>query len=383
MISELAFSMMLLIGAGLLIRSFLRLQSVSPGFNPDRVLSMRLSLSGPKYYNLRATAPAYENMLARIGSLPGVRASGAVSTLPFAGTLVFGRLEVEGHASAPGEPDPQIDQRSAAGGYFRTMEIPLLKGRLFGPEDSRDSLPVTVIDDKMAQRFWPGGDPTGKRVRQGQGAPWRTIVGVVGSVKQYGLDVDQRMAVYYPHAQSPRPGMFLVVRTSADPEPLAKAVIGEIHAVDPNLPVYAVRTMEERIHQSLARQRFLMTMLAAFAGFAMLLGGVGVYGVMSYLVTRNTHDIGVRIALGAPQDSILRTVIQQGMAMAGAGIGAGLLGAAALTRVMATLLFGVSATDTLTFSAVAVFLGTVSLIACCVPAYRATRVDPLTALREE
>jgi ABC-type lipoprotein release transport system permease subunit len=240
-----------------------------------------------------------------------------------------------------------------------------------------------LIDEKMAQRFWPRGDSIGKRIRRDSGASWITIVGVVGRVKQYGLDTDPRMAAYFPHAQYSHPNMYLVARTSQDPASLAAALVREVHAVEPDVPVYAVRTMQERVYSSLARQRFLMTLLAAFAGFAILLGGVGVYGVMSYMVTQNTHDIGVRVALGAPRGSILRMVIGQGMALAGTGIAAGLAGAAALTRVLATLLFGVSATDTLTFSAVTVFLGMAALLASYIPAYRATAVDPLAALREE
>jgi macrolide transport system ATP-binding/permease protein len=262
------------------------------------------------------------------------------------------------------------------------MEIPLLKGRLFDSEDRPDGLLVALIDAKTAQRFWPGEDAIGTRVRRSPNDPWRTVVGIVGSVKQYGLAVDQRMAVYYPLAQMPRTVMYLVARTSSDPVTMAKAIIGEIRKVDPDLPVPEVRTMQDRIDSSLARQRFSMTTLTAFAAFAVLLAGVGVYGVMTCLVAQNTRIIGVRVALGAPRASILWMVIREGMTMAGTGIVAGLIGAVALARVMTSLLFGVSGTDPLTFSTGAALLGGVALMACCVPAYRATRVDPIVALRE-
>jgi putative ABC transport system permease protein len=263
------------------------------------------------------------------------------------------------------------------------MEIPLLSGRFFANHDTTDAPLVAIVDAKMAQRFWPRGDAVGKRVRNGSSSPWRTIVGVVGTVRQYGLDQDLRPAIYTAHQQSPSTRMYVVARTAGDPAALSGALAREVHAVEPDSAVYGVNTMPQRIYQSLARQRFSMTMLAAFAGFAMLLGAVGIYGVMSYLVTQGMHDIGVRIALGAPRGSILGMVVRQGMAVAAAGIAAGLAGAFALTRVMESLLFGVSSTDGLTFSAVAAFLAGVAFVASYVPGWRATRVDPLTALRDE
>jgi predicted permease len=264
------------------------------------------------------------------------------------------------------------------------MEIPLLQGRFFNDHDTADVAPVVLIDEKMAKRFWPRESAVGKRVNQGGSKnPWWTIVGVVGTVKQYGLDIDGRMVVYGAEQQQADGGLYLVARTTTDPASVAAAIAGEIHAVDPGVPVFDIRTIEERLHDSLARQRFSMVMLGGFAGFALLLAGVGVYGVMSYMVTQGTHDIGVRMALGAQQRNILGLVVRQGMALAAIGIVAGLIGAASLTRVMSTLLFGVSSTDALTFSAVTLFLATIALLASCVPALRAMRVDPLVALHYE
>jgi predicted permease len=380
-VGELALSVMLLIGAGLLIRSFVRLGSVPPGFNPDRVISMRLSVSGPKYRPDPPVAQFYQALGERVSRLPGVQAQGAVSALPFTASVGWGSINVEGFTPQPGQ-ELQVDFRLATPDYFRAMEVPLRKGRFFSEHDGPDSQSVALVDEKFAQRFWPNEDPVGKHL-------WfnpkkkAVIVGVVGVVKQYGLDTDQRIVAYFPHRQLPSNGMYLVARTSSDPSSLAGAIVREVHAVEPDAPVYDVRTMQDRLRESLARQRFSMVMLGAFAGFALILACVGIYGVMSYLVTQGTHDIGVRLALGAQRSSILRLVVRQAMELAAMGIGAGLVGAAALTRVMSSLLFGVSATDLATFSMVALFLAAVAMLASYLPAIRATRVDPMVALREE
>ena len=260
------------------------------------------------------------------------------------------------------------------------MEIPLVKGRFFSDFDTATTAqPVVIVDEKFAQRFWPNQDPIGKLVWND---PKRqmTIVGVVGTVKQYGLDIDGRIVVYRP---SPGLLSYQVARTSSDPASVAAAMVREIHAVDPTIPVYDVRTMQDRMHDSMARQRFSTIMLGAFAVFALILAAVGVYGVMSYLVTQGTHDIGVRMALGAQRGSILGMVVRQGLELTGAGIVLGLIGAVLLTRVMSSLLFGVSATDLVTFSAVPLVLAATALVACYLPALRATHVDPVIALREE
>ncbi len=385
-VGELGLSLMLLIGAGLLIRSFVRLQDVSPGFQTDHVISMRLAVSGARYRQQPqgvATLQFYQQLVERVSHLPGVRLAGAVSALPLTSSVGWGGMQVEGFTPPPDQPELQVDQRIATTDYFRAMEIPLRRGRYFTEHDTNDGQKVVLVDEKMAKRFWPHEDAVGKHVRPGSDGPWLTIAGVVGTVKQYGLDIDGRMVVYYPHLQAPSNGMYFVARTSSDAAGLAPAIVREVHAIDRDVPVYEIRTMQDRLRESLARQRFSMVMLGAFAGFALILAAIGIYGVMSYLVTQGTHDIGVRIALGAQRSGILRMVVRQGMELAAAGIVAGLLGAIALTRVMASLLFGVSATDVATFSAVAVFLAVVALAASYVPAWRATRVDPLIALRDE
>jgi putative ABC transport system permease protein len=288
---------------------------------------------------------------------------------------------VEGYTPPPGQ-ELQVDQRVASTDYFRVMKIPLLKGRYFDDHDTSDGQQVAIIDEQFAQRFWPRDNPIGKHLWFDPKKPL-TIAGVVGMVKQYGLENGSKIVVYFPHQQGPANGVYLVARTSSNPADLANAMVREIHAVDAGVPVYDIRTMQERLYDSLARQRFATAMLGAFAAFALLLAAVGVYGVISYLVTQSTHDIGLRLALGAQPGQILGLVLRQGMALAAAGIVAGLIGAAALTRVMASLLFGVSATDALTFGLVAAILAAVVCVATLIPARRATGVDPMVALREE
>ena len=378
-VSEVTLSLVLLIGAGLLIRSFARLQDVTPGFNTENVISMRLGASGRQFPNRVAAVEFNHQFGTRLAAVPGVKVQGAVSSLPFTSAVGWGLINVEGFTPQPGQ-ELQVDQRGATPDYFRTMEIPLVRGRFFTNFDTMvNAQPVVIIDEKFAERFWPGQDPIGKRVWTD---PKRqmTIVGVVGMVKQYGIDVEGRIVVYFP-----APGVmpYLVARTSSDPAAAAKAIVREIHALDPTMPVYDVRTMQDRVKDSMARQRFSTIMLGVFAVFALILATVGVYGVMSYLVTQGTHDIGVRIALGAQRGSIVRMVIRHGLELCVTGVILGLIGAMALTRVMASLLFGVSATDLVTFSAVPVLLVVIALLASYFPARRATRVDPVVALRDE
>jgi len=383
-VSELTLSLMLLIGAGLLIRSFVRLQNVAPGFTTDHVLTMEVAATGKKYQNDKDDKPTinfYKEIESRIAHLPGVVAEGVVSTLPLTGEVGWGQINVEGYVPPPGQ-ELQADLRGAGTNYFRTMEIPLRKGRFFTEDDSADKPIVAIIDEKFAQRFWPDSDPIGKHLWWNPKNPM-TIVGVVGAVKQYGLETDGKIVAYFPHHQWPSNRMFLAVRTSSESAGLASAVVNEIHGVDPDVVVYGIRTMQDRLYDSLARQRFSTTMLGAFAVFALLLAAIGLYGVMSHLVTQSTRDIGVLVALGARPGNIIRLVVQQGMGLAGIGIVVGLVGAVALTRVMTSLLFGVSTTDALTFGTVPALLAAVAFAATVIPAWRATRVDPMVALREE
>ena len=380
-VSELTISLMLLIGAGLLIRSFVRLQNVPPGFTTDHVLTMEVAATGPKYRDKKPEVSFYKEVESRVAHLPGVVAEGTVSGLPLSGEVGWGGIDVEGYTPAPGQ-ELQVDLRVASTDYFRTMEIPLRKGRFFNEDDTADKPQTVIIDEKFAQRFWPGGDAIGKHLWRDPKKPF-TIVGVVGVVKQYGLETDGKVAAYFPQAQWGGDRMFLAVRTSSEAAGLTSGVVSQIHAVDPDVVVYGIRTMQERLHDSLARQRFSSTMLGAFSAFALLLAAVGLYGVMSHLVSQGTHDIGVLVTLGAQPGNIVGLVVRQGMALAGIGVVLGLVGAAALTRVMASLLFGTSTTDAVTFAVVPVLLIIVALASTAIPAWRATSVDPMVALREE
>jgi len=382
-IVELAISLTLLAGAGLLIRSFVRLVNVPPGFNPDKVISMQVAATGPTYQDHTRRLQFYNELENRVRSLPGVTGFGAVSVLPLTPSIGWGGMQIEGYVPPKDAPELQVDKRSATPDYFRTMEIPLIAGRFFTAADTDKSQPVVLIDQKMADRFWPKGDAVGKRIRQGDKEPWLTVVGVVGVVKQYGLDIDTKLVTYFPYATWLNGEMFVTARTTGDPAALTNSIVEQVHALDGDIPVFDIATMQERVHDSLARQRFAMTMLGAFAAFAMILAAIGIYGVMSFLVTQGTSDIAIRMALGAQRGSILSLVMQQGMGLALIGITAGVLGALSLTHLMRGLLFNVSATDPVTFVGVAALLTAVTLAACYLPARRAMRVDPMVALRYE
>lgn len=377
---EVAISIVLLVGAGLLIRSFVRLQNVSPGFDPAGVVSMRLGATARQFANRNEALAYWATFGEQLASVPGVKDRGAVSALPFTSSVGWGSINVEGWTPEPGQ-ELQVDVRDATPAYFSTMRIPLVAGRYFNDADlSESSAPVAVIDKKFEQRFWPNGNAIGKRVWFGPDPTKSlTIVGVVGTMKQYGLDVDGRIVVYTPSANAG----YQVARTSGDPATVAGAMVKKIHQLDPTLTVFDVRTMTDRMSDSMARQRFSTTMLGAFAGFALLLAIIGVYGVISNLVAQGAHDIGVRMALGAERRGILLMVLRQGMELTIAGVAIGLVGAVLLTRVMASLLFGVSATDLMTFSVVPIVLVATAAVAICIPALRATRVDPTVALRAD
>jgi predicted permease len=387
-IGELALSVMLLIGAGLLIRSFSHLQNVSPGFSPDNVLTLELTMTGRKYGDADAVLQTYKLLWERLSQLPGVTAAGGVTALPLSQMMAWGPITVEGRAVAAGEKFINADIRVVAGDYFQAMQIPLLKGRLFTEQDTRTTPRVVVIDDHMAQQLWPGEDPLGKRIRTGgfdvtPDTPWMTVIGVVGRVKQDALDSDSRMAYYRYQGQTPSRAMNVVVRSGANPGGLAGAVTEQVRALDPDMPIYKMRTMAERIDESLAERRFSMLLLTLFAALALALAAIGVYGVMAYLVSQGTRELGIRLALGAAPGDLLKLVIRQGMVVALVGTGLGLAGAMLLTRFMRALLFGVRPSDPLTFVAIAAALTVVALAASYIPARRAARIDPIVSLRAE
>ncbi|HEU4387242.1 MAG TPA: ABC transporter permease [Blastocatellia bacterium] len=385
-VMEIALSLVLLVCAGLLIRSFIQVEQVNPGFKPQNVLSMRLSLVGPAYSEESRRASFYEQLWERIRGLPGVEAAGGVSSLPLTGGIGWGSITIEGYDASSGQSVIQSDMRAASIGYFETMKIPLISGRFFGDQDTKGSEPVVIVDENMSRTYWPNSDPIGKRLKFGRADnknPWMKVVGVVGEVKHYALDTDSRVALYVPHLQSGAGSLAIAVRTTSDPAGIGAAVTREARAIDPNLPIFNVKTMEQWLSESLARRRFAMLMLGLFALVALLLAAVGIYGVMSYTVAQRTREIGVRVALGAQTGEVLRMVVQQGMSLAGIGIGIGLVTSLFATRLMTGLLFGVRAADLITFVTIVAVLAVTALLACLIPAQRATRVDPMIALRYE
>jgi putative ABC transport system permease protein len=386
MVSEVALSLALLIGAALLLTTFWRLSRVNPGFNPRNALTINLSLTDPKYAEAQARITFFEQLLERVRNLPGVSAASAINYLPLAGAGQSSVISVEGRPPQPaGEPlVPEVSVVTPD--YFHAVQIPLLKGRFFDQGDRMNTAPVVVVSENLARRLWPGEEPLGKRIKYGGenfNAPWMTVVGVVGDTKHYDLVEEPRMRFYKPYAQDAWNSMTLVVRSEVDASSLSAAVRGEVIAVDGNQPVFGVRTFTQLFSASIARQRFFALLMAAFAGLAMLLAVIGIYGVVAYSVAQRTREIGIRMALGAQARDVLRSVVKRGMALTLVGVAIGLIASFALTRFMEKLLFGVSATDPMTFASIALLLAVVALFACYIPARRATKVDPMVALREE
>ncbi|HKP86529.1 MAG TPA: ABC transporter permease [Blastocatellia bacterium] len=385
-IAEVALSLVTLIGAGLLIKSFARLQQVNSGLRPENVLTMRVSPPDSKYPTRQAVSAFYEQVLSRVSGLPGVQAAGAINMLPLQRWGYNGDIEIEGQGPYPPGEAPLAEYRAVTPGYFRALGIPLIEGNDYTAQDTEKSPPIILINQAMAKRFWPDESAVGKRIRV-YGPNWSTITGVVGDVRQSGLAQSVRYEIYFAHAQAPdlslSQSMSLVVRASADPASLVSAIRNEVQAVDPAQPVYNVETMEAVIAESVSDRRFNMILFAIFAAVALLLAAVGIYGVLSYMVTQRTHEIGIRMAVGARGSDILKLVVGQAMMMAMAGVGIGLIFAFALTRLMSSLLYGVSASDPIVFAAISATLTGVALAASFVPARRAIKVDPMVALRYE
>jgi putative ABC transport system permease protein len=384
-IAEIAMTLVLLIGSGLLIKSFARLQSVNPGFNPKNLLTVRVALPFAKYREEGKSERFFRDALARIQQIPGVRAASVVNFLPFAGSNAVTSFSVVGRPAPPPGEEPVVESRVCDADYFQTMGIPLLKGRTFSEREQNATSHVVIINETMAREMFPNEDPLGKRlvIEMMDNPPPCEIIGVVGDVKHTGFDGEVRPMSYWPHVELAYTFMTLVARTDGDPLNYVSAVRREVQALDNDQPIASVYTMEQLMSESVARARFSTTLLAIFAGVALILAAVGIYGVMSYAVTQRTHEIGIRMALGADHRAVMRMVIRQGMTLAVIGVAAGLATSFALTRLLATLLFGVSTTDPTTFIAIALVLTVVALGACFVPARRATRVDPMVALRYE
>jgi predicted permease len=385
-ISELALSVVLLTGAGLLVRSIARLQNIPPGFDPKGVLTFDLTMAGRKYADSNVVLSTYRELWQRLAALPGVSAAGGTSSIPLSEAFAWTPITIEGRAPLAGEKFINADARVVAGDYFRAMAIPLRSGRFFNEHDTASEPRVVIIDEHMAQEYWPNQDPIGKRIHIVQlksADPWQIVVGVVGTIKQDSLDSDPRIAFYMPHTQNPSRIMTVTVRSTAAPTKLAAAIKNQIRELDREMPLYSVRTMQQRVDESLARRKFFEVLLSLFAVLALALAAVGIYGVMSYLVSQGSREIGIRIAMGATQGSILTLVVRQGMTLALIGLAVGLAGALTATRLMRSLLFGVEATDAPTFLSVSVLLTIIALAACTVPALRASRVDAVASLGSE
>ena len=381
---EIAVALMLLIGAGLLIQSFIRLEHVTPGFEPDRILSMRIGLSNARYNDLKKASAALDDILHRIEQVPGVSSAGSIQFPPLSGLLSVTGFWVAGRPVPNASEAPGTGVSIVTPGYFGTMGIPLINGRLFTERDAAGTPQVAIVSQALVRQQFPNMDPIGQRlfVQWGRETPYQ-IVGVVGDVKHDGLDKDVRPTVYFPNAQETQTIATLVIRTGADPMKLAPVAEQIIHAYDKDQAIADIQPLDMFLSKSVARPRFQSVLLATFAGLALLLAVIGIFGVMSYSVAQRTHEIGIRVALGAQRDQVLRLVVGQGLLLALIGTAGGLAGAFALTRYLRTLLFNVSPTDWLTFTAVPLILFAVALAASYFPARRAMRVDPMQALRYE
>jgi putative ABC transport system permease protein len=329
----------------------------------------------------------YRELLRRVSEIPGVQqaAIGSGGSLPMTRARNSFPFTIQGRP-ADAERIPVAEFAAVTPEYFRTLEIPLVSGRNFSTSDDVSSQRVALIDDTLAHRYWPGEDPTGKQIKAGalnSQAPWVTVVGVVATIKSDGFDAPAAPHVYFPLFQNPGVTAAIYLRTSADPGTLGDTIRHEVQSVDPGIPVFAVRTMDEVVAKSLADRRFALVILAVFAGVALLLASIGIYGVMAYTFSQRTHEIGVRVALGAQRSDILRMALGEGMLLVAIGLGAGLIGATIVTRFLRSMLFSVTPTDPATFGAIAALLAAVALFACFIPARRATQVDPLVALRED
>jgi putative ABC transport system permease protein len=381
-VAQVTVSVVLLVGAGLMLRSLVALQRVDPGFNPERVLTLTLDLNWSRYTTGDLIRGFHDRLHARLSTQPGIVAAASTMVFPLGSTRHSGfEFEIEGRPRDDGVAMPQADFRSVSPDYFRTLGIPLVEGRVFAATDEAESTPVALVNSSLARRYWPEESPLGRRISADSGKTWLTVVGVVGDVRHYGLDSPPADEMYLPFSQVPiREGSFLV-RTTGDPRAAARVVEDEIHAIDPDQPVANVETLEEIRGESLASPRLTASLLGMFALLALVITGAGLAGVVAFSVSQRTQEIGVRMALGADRHEVLSMVVGEGMRLVLAGLLLGVAAALAATRLMAGLLYGVGATDPLTFAGVGLVLVAVAATSCLVPARRATTVDPMVALR--
>jgi putative ABC transport system permease protein len=375
----------LLIGTGLMIRAFWKLSEVNPGFRPDGILTVRVNLPATTYPQAANQSRFWQAIQEKIGAIPGVTSATAMGGLPPERPINANDTEIEKFVPVPGGPGNNIDYYQFAGDhFFETMGIRLLDGRLFDARDVDGAAPTIIVNQTMARTYYGNESAIGHRVRPGFQDPWRTIVGVVEDVKNAALDKPAGTEIFLPERQgSPVRSLYLAVRTAGDPHSLIGAVRAAVRDVDPSLPVAQVRTMDEVLAGARSRPRFLTTLLGLFSATALLLAAVGLYGVISYSVTRRMTEFGIRMAMGAKSTDVLSLVLSQGLKLAAVGVVAGAIGAWALTRFIRGLLYGVNSFDPITFCAMALLLGAVTIAACIIPARRATKVDPLIALRYE
>jgi putative ABC transport system permease protein len=380
---EFALALVLLVGAGLSIRSLSRLAQVDPGFQPRGVMSGILSLPASRYKEDGMKLSFYRAVLEKLSSLPAVESAAAVMPLPFSGSNWSASFGIEGRQQLPGDPGPHGDVRIVSPRYFATLGIPILAGRAFTDQDREGSDPVAMIDTSLARQYWPNENPLGKRIRRGTRRPWATIVGVVGHVRHSELSSDSKGVYYFPAFQQALPFSALIIKSSSPSDTLAAAMRRVVSEVDPSQPVHDLKSMDIRVAESLGTRRFAVTLLGFFAVLAVVLAAIGIYGVISYSVTQRTQELGIRMALGAKRWQIFQLVLGQGMMLTSAGVLAGLLVSAYLVKWLSSQLFEVSRFDPLTFGVMAIILAIVAILACYIPALRATRVDPLEALRNE
>jgi putative ABC transport system permease protein len=380
LIAEISLALVLLVGAGLLVRSMNNLLHVDLGFDADNLLTMALRLPAGNYDNQRQLV-FYDECLARVSAIPGVRSAALTMSLPIDGSQWDTGFQVDGKPVPPPGQQLTAAYTPVSANYFETLGIRLVRGRVFTAADTTDSAPVIVINESLARRIWPGEDPLGKRLKQGE--TLREVVGVVTDLKLNGVENATPMQFYAPLAQEPNGILGLAVRTTGNPLAAAASIEQAIHTVDKDLPVFRMRTMEQLLWNALAQRRLTLALLLSLAALALLLASVGIYGVISYAVRQRTNELGIRMALGAQRRDVLKLILTQGLKLALLGVGIGLLAALALSRWMEALLFEVRPTDPLTFAVIAAVLVLVALFACWIPAWRAAKVDPLVALRNE
>jgi putative ABC transport system permease protein len=382
-VSEVALSLVLLVGAGLMIRSFVQLIRSDLGINPNNVLTMELSIPRLKYPEEQQRINFYQELVGRIRNLPGVEHTAAVNYVPMGRSSSSSNFRIEGQPVPPKGKEPYAKYQVITPAYFDATGTSLRQGRAFTEQDKKESPAVVIINERLARRYFPAGDALGKRMIFGEKEGPLEIVGIAADVKNEDLEEEADLTAYRPFLQDPWWSMALVVRTNSDPSQFAPLVRNEVRAVDPEQPVYNIKTMQQIVEESIAAKRLAMVMLGFFAFGALLLAAIGIYAVMSYAVTSRSNEIGIRMALGAQPRDILNLIIKQGLILTLIGVGLGLVGALALTRAMTEILYGVKATDPLTFGGISLLLSIVAFVACYIPARRATRVDPMVALRYE